>query len=139
MTPIEARAIVTEFYEKALTVNAETNPTAVLERIAADGFESISTQERKPRAVLAKQLEGFWRAIPDLKWEPQDLVFEGHKVVVRSVASGSPKGPFMGLTLDGARSFRIDTVDIHEIEDGRLARVHHVEDWATAIRQLGAR
>jgi predicted ester cyclase len=139
MNPIEARSIVNEFYEKALTVNAETTPTSVLERILADDFQSINGQEAKPKAALAKQVEGFWKLIPDLKWEPQDFVIEGEKVVVRSVASGSPKGPFMGMTLDGTRSFRIDTVDIHELGGGRIARVRHLEDWATAIRQLGGK
>jgi steroid delta-isomerase-like uncharacterized protein len=139
MNPIEARSIVNEFYNKALTVNTETTPTAVLERIAADDFESVNGQESKPKAQLAKQVEGFWKLIPDLKWVPQDFVIDGDKVVVRSVASGSPKGPFMGMTLDGTRSFRIDTIDIHELANGRIARVRHLEDWATAIRQLGAK
>lgn len=63
----------------------------------------------------------------------------GNKVVVRSVASGSPKGTFMGLELDGTKSFKIDTTDIHEIEGGQIVRVHHLEDWATAIKQLSGR
>ena len=44
--------------------------------------------------------------------------------------------PFYRLAL--TRSFRIDTVDIHEVVDGRVARVHHVEDWASALRQVRA-
>jgi predicted ester cyclase len=142
MNPTEARAIVNEFYAKALTVNAQTTPTAVLERILADDFESINSQERKAKPVLVKQVEGFWKLIPDLKWEPQDFFLAGEgseKMVVRSIASGSPKGSFMGMTLDGARSFRIDTTDIHELVNGRIARVHHLEDWATAMRQLSGK
>jgi len=132
----EAQAIVMSFYKQALTVNAETTSTAVLEKILADNFQSVNGQETKPKAVLLKQVEGFWKLIPDLKWEPQDVVVGGNKVVVRSVASGSPRGNFMGMELDGSKSFRIDTIDIHELEGGRIARVHHLEDWATAIRQL---
>jgi predicted ester cyclase len=137
MNKDEVQAIVAPFYRQALTVNTETTSTAVLERILADGFQSINGQETKSKAALIKQVEFFWKLIPDLKWEPQDLVIGGNKVVVRSVASGSPKGSFMGLELDGSRAFKIDTTDIHEIEDGRIARVHHLEDWATAIKQLG--
>lgn len=136
MNATEARSIVTEFYKQALTVNGETTPTAVLERILADDFQSVNSQESKGKAVLTKQVEGFWKLIPDLMWEPQDFVIGENKIVVRSVATGSPKGPFMGLTLDGTRAFRIDTIDIHELVNGRIARVHHLEDWATAIRQL---
>jgi predicted ester cyclase len=136
LTKEDAQAIVAPFYRHALTVNAETTSTAVLEKILADGFESVNGQETKTKAVLVKQVEYFWKLIPDLKWEPADMVIGGNKVVVRSVASGSPRGNFMGLELDGTKSFRIDTIDIHEIENGRIVRVHHLEDWGTAIKQL---
>lgn len=136
MTKEEAREIVLPFYRQALTVNADTTSSAVLERILADGFESINGQETKTKAMLVGQVAFFWKLIPDLKWEPQDVVSDGHKVVVRSIASGSPKGAFMGLELDGSKSFRIDTIDIHEVEGGQIVRVHHLEDWATAMKQL---
>lgn len=63
----------------------------------------------------------------------------GNKVVVRSLASGSPRGPFMGLSTDGSASLRIDTIDIHEVRDDQILRVHHVEDWASALKQLARR
>ncbi|HEX2689802.1 MAG TPA: ester cyclase [Kofleriaceae bacterium] len=65
------------------------------------------------------------------------MIVSDHKVVVRSVATGSPRGNFMGIALDGSRSFRIDTIDIHELAHGRIARVHHLEGWAPALKQLG--
>lgn len=138
MNKDEIQTIVAPFYREALTVNARTTSAAVLERILADDFQSINSQETKAKAVLIKQVEFFWKLIPDLRWEPKDMITEGNKVVVRSVASGSPKGSFMGLELDGSKSFQIDTIDIHEIENGKIVRVHHLEDWATAIRQLKA-
>lgn len=138
MSKEEAQAIVAPFYKQALTVNTETSSTAVLEKILAEGFQSINSQELKSKAALIKQVEFFWKLIPNLKWEPQDLVIGSSKVVVRSIASGSPKGRFMGMELDGSKSFRIDTIDIHELEGGQIIRVHHLEDWATAIKQLSA-
>ncbi len=135
----EALAVVTDFYKKALSVNTETGSTAVLEKVLADGFQSINSQETKPKAALIKQVEFFWKLIHNLKWEPQDLIVSDNKVIVRSIASGSPRGSFMGLELDGSKSFRIDTIDIHELEGGRIVRVHHLEDWATAIKQLSAK
>lgn len=136
MTKEDIQPIVAPFYKQALTVNTQVTSTAVLEKILADGFQSINSQETKSKAVLMKQVELFWKLIPDLKWEPQDIVVSGNKAVVRSIASGSPRGSFMGLELDGTRSFEIDTIDIHEIENGQIVRVHHLEDWATAIKQL---
>ena len=136
ITKEDAQSIVAPFYRKALTVNRETTPSAVLDAILADDFQSLNSQETKSKQVLMKQVEAFWKLIPDLVWEPQDMVIGDNKVVVRSVATGSPKGPFMGMELDGTRSFKIDTIDIHELANGKIVRVHHLEDWATAIRQL---
>jgi hypothetical protein len=45
----------------------------------------------------------------------------------------------MGMELEGSRSFRIDTIDIHEVENGKIARGHHLDDWETAMKQLAAR
>lgn len=136
ITQDDAQRLVAPFYRRALTVNRETSPTAVLEEILAPDFQSLSAQGSKSRDVLAAQIEGFWKLIPDLRWEPQELLLSGNKAVVRSVASGTPRGPFFGVETDGTRSFRIDTIDIHEVIDGRIARVHHVEDWASALKQL---
>ncbi len=138
MTTDQVHAIVAAFYQQALTVNGDTTPAAVLEKILADSFQSINSQETKDKATLIKQVGFFWQLIPNLVWDPQDVVIgvDGKKVVVRSVATGSPKGNFMGLQLDGSRSFKIDTTDIHEIDNGQIVRVHHLEDWATGIKQL---
>lgn len=130
------QGILAPFYKQALTVNRETTAAAVLERVLADGFRSINGQEVKDKATLIRQLEFFWQLIPDLRWDPKDKVVEGNKAVIRSVASGSPNGDFMGLRLDGSKSFRIDTIDIHTIENGRIVEVYHLEDWTTAMRQL---
>lgn len=124
------------FYEKALTVNTETRPEPVLAKILADNFVSKGSVESKTKEQLTGQLGFFWKLIPDLKWVPQDIVNEGNKYVVRSLATGSPNGDFMGLATDGSKSFEIMTIDIHTIEDGKVIEVFHLEDWGTAMKQL---
>ncbi len=139
MNKDDIQTLIVPFYRRALTVNTETTSTAVLERVLADDFQSVNGQETKSKAVLIKQVEFFWKLIPNLAWEPQDFVVGEGKVAVRSVATGSPKGAFMGMELDGSRSFKMDTIDIHEIQDGKIARVYHLEDWATALKQLAGK
>ena len=124
------------FYEKALTVNTETNPEAVCSEILADNFISNGSVESKTKEQLTGQLGFFWKLIPDLKWIPQEIINEGNKYVVRSLASGTPNGDFMGLPTDGSKSFSIMTIDIHTIIDGKVQEVYHLEDWGTAIKQL---
>ena len=128
--------ILAPFYKHALTVNTEITSTDVLEKVLADGFESHNGQEVKNKETLIKQVIYFWQLMPDLKWEPQEKIVDGSKCVIRSIATGSPKGNFMGLELDGSKSFKIDTIDIHTIENGQIVKIYHLEDWATAIKQL---
>jgi len=124
------------FYEKALTVNSETRPEPVLANILADNFVSKGSVESKTKEQLTGQLGFFWKLIPDLKWVPQDIINDGSKYVVRSLATGTPNGDFMGLPTDGTKSFKIMTIDIHTIIDGKVQEVHHLEDWGTAMKQL---
>ncbi len=124
------------FYEQALSVNSTTRPTAVLTPILADDFLSTGSVAAKNKEELMNQLEFFWKIIPNLKWEPKDIINEGDKYVVRSLASGTPNGNFMGLPTDGTKSFKIMTIDIHSVKDGMIQNTNHVEDWATAMQQL---
>ena len=130
------REAVMAFYNKALTVNNQTRPTQVLTPILAEGYMSTSSSGAKNPEQLMKQLEFFWKLIPDLKWEPQAVYNDGDTYIVRSLASGTPKGDFMGMPTDGTRKFEIMTIDIHETKDGQILKTNHVEDWATSMQQL---
>lgn len=132
----DLKEIVRPFYTQCLTVNSTTDVAALMGKLLADDFASINSAETKTKAQLTAQVQHFWKLIPDLKWDVQEMLQEGHKVVVRSVASGSPKGDFMGMTLDGSRSFRIMTIDIHTIEGDKIKEVYHIEEWPAAIKQL---
>ena len=63
------------------------------------------------------------------------MLRNGNSIVVRSRATGTPKGAFFGVDGQG-RSFDIMTIDIHEIKNGLISRTYHVEDWAGALNQL---
>ncbi len=132
------KEIVTPFYTKCLTVNAETNVAEKMSQILADSFQSKGAADVKGKEQLIGQIQFFWKLIPDLKWEIQEMIQEGNQVVVRSIASGTPNGNFMGVQTDGTKSFKTMTIDIHTVENGQLAGVHHLEDWGTAIKQLSA-
>lgn len=133
---MENKDVIMTFYNKALTVNSETRPTEALTPHFAEGYESSGSVESKNAEQLMGQLEFFWKIIPDLKWEPQQVINDGNVFVVRSIASGTPNGDFMGLPTDGTKSFKIMTIDIHTMRDGKIASTHHIEDWPTAMKQL---
>ncbi len=130
---------VLPFYEKALTVNSDTNPAAVLNEILADEFISIGTIDNKNSEQLIGQLGFFWKMIPDLIWSPQEIIESGNQVIVRSKVTGtpnSPEGKFFGVPTDGSKSFETMSIDIHTVENGKIVKVNHIEDWATALKQV---
>ena len=132
----DIKEIVRPFYTQCLAVNAETNVAEKMGQILADNFQSKGSTDVKTKEQLIGQIGYFWKLVPDLKWEIQEMIAEGNQVVVRSLASGTPKGNFMGVEADGTKSFKTMTIDIHTVENGQVVAVHHLEDWSTAIKQL---
>jgi len=124
------------FYEKALTVNSETNPEAVLSEILTADYISTGSTGSKTKEELIGQLAYFWKVVPNLKWEIQDISRGRNGIVVRSIASGNPKGDFFGIKTDGSKRFEIMTIDIHTVQDGKIQKSYHVEDWSIALQQL---
>jgi predicted ester cyclase len=131
-----SKEIVKSFYTKCLTVNTESNAAEIMGKLLADNFQSINAKETKNKAVLTGQIQFFWKLIPDLKWEPAEILQDGNRVIVRSIFSGSPKGEFMGLNLDGSKSFKTMSIDIHTVENNQITTIYHIEEWSTAIAQL---
>lgn len=130
------KELVKTFYTDCLTVNSRTDVAAVMGKLLADDFQSINAKETKNKSTLIGQIQFFWKLIPDLKWEPQEILQDNNKVIVRSKFSGSPKGEFMGMNLDGSKSFNTMSIDIHTVENGKIKTIYHVEEWPTAIAQL---
>ena len=130
------KEIVAPFYTECLTVNPGTNVVEAMGKILANGFQSRGSADTKSKAQLVGQIQFFWKLVPDLKWEIQDMLQDGDQVIVRSLASGTPNGNFMGVQADGAKSFKTMTIDIHTVKNGQIVEVYHVEDWLTAIGQI---
>jgi predicted ester cyclase len=137
MTNDEAYSLVAPLYD-ALTRPSEKDVAGLLTACLTDDWESLgSAGETSDRAHFIAKVAGFGRAIPDLAFAPQEVMVAGDRIIVRSEATGTPAGDFMGVGHSG-KSFRIMTIDIHQTAAGRLTKAWHVEDWMTAVRQLRA-
>lgn len=134
------RAVVEAFYAEILSGAAAADVGDKAAKVLAPAWESIGDHGgvNKKRDQFIGQVKGFGKLIPDLKWKVQEVIREGNRYVVRSRATGTPAGPFFGVAPTG-KSFDIMTIDIHTVENGQIVRSYHVEDWAGAIRQLGAK
>ena len=138
MTVEQARKQVTPFYEM-LNQPATKDLKALSEQVLSPDWKSYSNEvDFKGRDGFVAQVTGFGKLIPDLKWDIKDVMVDGNRIIVRSEASGTPVGPFFGVAPSG-KSFKIMTIDIHTISDGKAITAHHVEDWAGALRQLSAK
>ena len=106
----------------------------------SDNWESIGNYsgKNKTREEFLGQMGGFAKLMPDLNWAIEDMHQDGDTVIVRSRATGTPVAPFFGVDGEG-RSFDIMTIDIHELEDGKIVRTYHVEDWSTGLQQLSGK
>ena len=138
MTVEQARKQVAPFYEM-LNQPATKDIKALSEQALSPDWKSYSSEtDFKGRDGFVAQVGGFGKLIPDLKWDIKDVMVDGNRIIVRSEASGTPVGPFFGVQPTG-KSFKIMTIDIHTIKDGKAVTAHHVEDWAGALRQLQAK
>ena len=139
--PVTATAddidVIKSFYSDLLTTPGDVTQDAV-NAVVVEGWESIPTPRGGPGAEgLFKTLQGFGAVIPDLSWEPQEILQDDNRYIVRSIASGTPVVPFLGVEPSG-KSFEIMSIDIHTVEDGRIVKSYHVEEWPQAKGQLSA-
>ncbi|MBM2322329.1 MULTISPECIES: ester cyclase [Marivita] len=129
-------ATVQTFYDLLSNPGSETHVAAFLDATTED-WESIGNYSgtNELRDEFVGQMGFFDQLMPDLEWSVQAMHQDGNFVTVRSRATGTPVGPLFGVDGEG-RGFDILTIDIHELEDGKVIRTYHVEDWAGALQQL---
>jgi predicted ester cyclase len=87
------------------------------------------------REDLLPRSAGIVAFMPDLEFTIEAIHQDGDFVIVRSRSIATPAGEFMGIDPEG-RNFDIMNIDIHELKDGKLVNMWHIEDWATAMRQM---
>ena len=134
------KATVQTFYD-FLSNPGSAQHAAAFKEATADSWESIGdySGKNKNEEQFAGQVSGFFaKLMPDLKWDVQEMIQDGNKVVVRSRATGTPQGPLFGVDGQG-RSFDILTIDIHTLKNGKIVSTYHVEDWSGALQQLSGK
>jgi len=133
-----ARALIAPFYD-VLNRPAQKNVAESVQSVTVEGWRSYASETMsKSRQEFIAQVSGFGKLIPDLSWDIKEVLVAGDRIIVRSEASGTPAGEFFGVPHSG-RSFKVMAIDIHTVKDGKLVRAHHVEDWASALRQLAGK
>ena len=128
-------AVVKAFYEDLLSNPRGEDLGDRVRKVVAEDWVSTPQPRGGPGAEgMVKTLAGFGKAVPDLNWTPQEILQDSDRYIVRSIATGTPKGKLFGI--EAKAGFKIMSIDIHTVKDGRIVRSYHVEDWARAMHQI---
>ncbi len=130
------KAVVQTFYD-FLSNPGSASHAKTFRANVADNWQSVGNYSGKNKTANAfiGQLGFFAKLIPDMNWKVEEMIQAGNRVIVRGRATGTPKGPLFGVDGKG-KSFMIMSIDIHTLENGKIIKTFHVEDWAGALRQL---
>jgi len=84
-------------------------------------------------------VEALLTEFPDIKFSVEDLLVDGDKVAVRTIATGTQLGPMTDLGNAAAtdRQMSRENIAIWRIECGKLAEQWIVQDNLGMMRQLG--
>lgn len=129
----ENKKILGRYYEEVLN----KGNVALLDEIAISGYI-----EHDPLPGQGEQLQGLKDRVNAMvkgvspKFTIEDMIAEGDKVVVRWTNSGTHNGVFLGMPPTG-KSFTIAGIDIHRLENGKMAEHWHVVDQLGMLLQLG--
>jgi predicted SnoaL-like aldol condensation-catalyzing enzyme/predicted ester cyclase len=136
LTQDQARQIVAPLYE-ALNQPAKKDVSALLAKAAHPDYRSYHTNDDwLTRDQLAGVFKMIGAAVPDLRWTIEYIQTFADQIVVRGKASGTPTGELWGAKPTGKR-FSTMAIDVFTVRDGKLASAYHVENWMTALEQIG--
>lgn len=127
------KATVRRYYDE---VHNQGKPN-VLKEIAVEDYV-----EHNPFPGQEQGLKGFQQRVEILQtaftmnFTLDDIIAEGNKVVVRWTNHNVHHGPFMGIPATG-KSAIVTGIDIHLLQNGKLAEHWDVQDMLSLLQQLG--
>jgi ketosteroid isomerase-like protein len=140
LTEAQARAIIEPWYS-LFNIATRGDVKAIQEQVLTADYLSCSGYlpgECWGRDTSIKVVSNFANSIPDMKFDIKEVLVAGDRVVVRGEVTGTPAGELFGTPHTG-KSFRIMSIDIQRIRDGKIAKTFHMENWLSALGQLRAK
>ncbi len=119
--PSANKAVVTEYYAEVINKH---------DRLALPTYLSADAVDHSAPAGFPQGVEGaamlfgmYWGAFPTIRYEVNDMIAEGDRIVVRATLTGTHDGPFMGLPATG-RAISVGLLEMLRCADGKI-----VEHW----------
>jgi ketosteroid isomerase-like protein len=139
LTEAQARAVIAPWYG-LFNVATRGDVKTIQNQVTSPDYQSCAgylPTECWGQATSVKVIENFATSIPDMKFDIKEVLVAGDRAVVRGEVSGTPAGELFGAPHTG-KSFRIMTIDIQTIKDGKITKTFHLENWLSALAQLRA-
>jgi predicted ester cyclase len=127
------KALVRRFYKE---VYGDWNMTLVNE-VVSPRFTSHDWPEGTPTGRQGFELfySAIRTALPDARYEVDDLIAEGDKVVVRWRLFGTHLGDFRGIA-PSAQKIALDGIAIYRVEGGKLMERWVVTDLYGLLEEM---
>jgi steroid delta-isomerase-like uncharacterized protein len=138
MTAEQNKTVVRKIIEEVNRDHSISNIDNILRKFYNDEmvYHGTGTGETLDKNGMKEFFSIYFAAFPDMKFEIQDLVAEGDKVVYRMTAKGTHKGELMGIPATG-RTFSVRTIGIMRFKDGKVVEEWENFDELGVFRQLG--
>lgn len=128
------KALVRRFYEE---VYVDWN-MAMVDEVVSPRFTSHDWPEHGPTGPLAFRdyYAAIRSAVPDARYEVDDLIAEGDKVVVRWRLLGTHEGDFGGIAASG-KAITLKGIAIYRLDAGMLMERWVVSDLHGLLEEIG--
>mmetsp|Transcript_37446 Transcript_37446/g.67698 ORF Transcript_37446/g.67698 Transcript_37446/m.67698 type:complete len:382 (+) Transcript_37446:66-1211(+) len=139
------------FYQKMLvdkSTTAETVAAALHENWISHPNGDESGTEGPGAKGQFEILQNAWKTFPDWKWKTEAVLQvplmenpagpSQEMLIHLATVEGSSDGKFLGLDLKSPKKFHIMAIDMHIVEEGKIAESWHIEDWGSCHEQLKA-
>ncbi|WP_214414083.1 ester cyclase [Sphaerisporangium fuscum] len=124
----ENKDVVKRFYDEVLNAG----DLAVADEIVAPGFAPRGGRVTGPEAL--KETARYLRsAVPDLRFDIEDMITEGDRVATRWTLHGTHEGDFFGFPATG-RPLEVRACVIFRLEGDKVAEIWPVIDSSSLPR-----
>ena len=114
------------------------NPEALDEAVTEDWQDIPLAPGQGPgREAMKPMIRAFNTAFPDARITIHELIGVPGKAAVRAEITGTHKGEWFGVKPTG-RAFVLPIHEFHHVENGRVTKTWHMEDWFGWLHQMGA-
>ena len=127
------RAVIRRYFDRW----ANHADVTVADALMVPDLELINPPSRLTSlADYKRSMAGFHEAFPDLRFEVEDLIAEGDRVVARWTFHGTNRGAFLGQPPTG-RTVTFTGTSTFRLRDGRIHQIWVNMDRHGMLQQLG--